>query len=159
MKNLLIFVKILILTIVVGQSPDTTALKATVGGSIKFDSSTEVKIQTAIRENEKALEEIKQLKLQNDKDLLAIKQMEEERKKIKKSNSRLVDLILKMKSKPSKTEIVYVKKNDIINKNSIKTDSTCISYNRGNIFGKKKCDKWEVTRYVLDSDNNRIFLK
>ena len=163
MKNLLIIAKILILgIIVVGQNPDTTKLdnKSKIESTQTDISSIENEIENTLRETKKNIEEIKEMKIKNDLGLIEIKKIENTRKELKKSNFKLVDLILKSKQKtiPSETKIVYLRSKSN-NKPDVKIDSACISYSRDGLFSKKKCDKYEYFKYITDTNDDKIILK
>lgn len=165
MKNLLTITKILILSFVVAQNPDSMRLdkKSKVETTQVDTSSTNDQIKNTLIETKKNIEEIRQLKIKNDLELIEIKKIENTRKELKKSNFKLLDLILKRKkitTTPSKTKIIYVKsKSNINNTVDVKIDSTCISYSRDGLFSKKKCDKYEYFKYITDTNDDKIILK
>ena len=120
MKNLLTITKILILSFVVAQNPDSMRLdkKSKVETTQVDTSSTNDQIKNTLIETKKNIEEIRQLKIKNDLELIEIKKIENTRKELKKSNFKLLDLILKRKkitTTPSKTKIIYVKSKSNIN--------------------------------------------
>ena len=165
MKNLLTITKILILSFVVAQNPDSMRLdkKSKVETTQVDTSSTNDQIKNTLIETKKNIEEIRQLKIKNDLELIEIKKIENTRKELKKSNFKLLDLILKRKkitTTPSKTKIIYVKsKSNINNTVDVKIDSACISYSRDGLFSKKKCDKYEYFKYITDTNDDKIILK
>ena len=165
MKNLLTITKILILSFVVAQNPDSMRLdkKSKVETTQVDTSSTNDQIKNTLIETKKNIEEICQLKIKNDLELIEIKKIENTRKELKKSNFKLLDLILKRKkitTTPSKTKIIYVKsKSNINNTVDVKIDSTCISHSRDGLFSKKKCDKYEYFKYITDTNDDKIILK
>lgn len=142
MKNILIITKLLILSLFIAQTPKNNTV-------FKTDKIVSDSIKYVIDENIKQIEEVKTLKLKNDEELSNLKKLEDEKKQLMKSNLKLVDLLIVKKNNIDKPKVVKKnKKIQYAEKKVYKIDSTCISYVRNGIFGKKKCEKWKYLKYT-----------
>ena len=72
MRNLLIVLKILILTLIVAKTPDTVVLKKIYDGQnkVKEEIPVDKQIQTILKDNASKLDEIEKIKMKNDKDIV-----------------------------------------------------------------------------------------
>lgn len=164
MRNLLIVIKILILTLFVAQNPDTAVLKK-VHDIQKFEKPTvdvEKKIDVTLKQNAVEIEKIRKLKESNEIEMQKVLKLEQKRKSLLQSIYSNIDKLLLKKKVPPVKEVIYVQKNDrnkIGDLTSLKMDSICVSSKRKDIFSKSKCSQWQYYTYIVDDNNNKIIIK
>ena len=155
MRNLLIVIKVLILGIFLAQKPASSKIKIDTSSNV---NETKDSIAYLMNKNIKEIEEVKNIKLKNDDALVSLKKLELQKKELMKTNSKLVDQLIKIKT--TREVISYDKKKalSLLNEIDYKIDSACISYTRFSILSKKKCDKWEYFKYIKLKDTE-VLLK
>lgn len=163
MRNLLIVIKILILTLFVAQNPDTAVLKKVhdVQKSEKPAVDVEKKIDITLKQNAVEIEKIRKLKESNEIEMQKVLKLEQKRKSLLQSIYSNIDKLLLKKKTPLVKEVIYVQndRNKIGDLTSLKMDSICVSSKRKDIFSKSKCSQWQYYTYIVDDNNNKIIIK
>ena len=155
MRNLLIVIKVLILGIFLAQKPASIKIRTDTSSNV---NETKDSIAYLMNKNNKEIEEVKNMKLKNDDALVSLKKLEFQKKELMKTNSKLIDQLIKIKTTREVISNDKKKALSLLSKIDYKIDSTCISYTRTRILGKKKCDKWEYFKYINLKDTE-VLLK
>lgn len=163
MRNLLIILKILILTLIVAKKPDTTGLRKIHDeqNKVKEEQPVDKQIKTILKDNAIKLDEIEKIKIKNDRSIEEIEALESRKKSLLRSISSKIDNITQQKKDKFSKKSTYIDKDIVKTKDlvDIKIDSTCVSYKRKNVFTKSKCSKWEYYAYILGANNKKIMIK